>query len=287
VAVWAPPLEPEETNPTLAEEVSAVWPEDPIADRRAAVEAGAALVRQARTALAYTPDMSTVDDQATAWATEARLLLAERDRLQTTETVDVLLPAHLSVSQLVALRRDPQRLARRLRRPLPEAPDVYARRGTAFHLWLERRFGSGALLDLDDLPGAGDENAAPDADLEALQEAFLASPWAGRTPYRVEVPFATVVAGVVVRGRMDAVFETPDGFDVIDWKTGHKPTGVDATAAAVQLAAYRIAWAELAGVPVERVSAGFHYVRPGETVRPADLLDADALVDLVAGVPVS
>ena len=57
-------------------------------------------------------------------------------------SIDVTLPAHLSVSQLVALHRDPQRLARRLRRPLPEAPDVYARRGTAFHLWLEQRFGA-------------------------------------------------------------------------------------------------------------------------------------------------
>jgi DNA helicase-2/ATP-dependent DNA helicase PcrA len=177
-------------------------------------------------------------------------------------------------------------LARRLRRPLPEAPDVYARRGTAFHLWLERRFGGEALLDLEDLPGAGDEHAAPDSELEALQQAFLASPWADRTPYRVEVPFATVVAGVVVRGRMDAVFAGAGGhYDVIDWKTGQKPTGADATAAAVQLAAYRIAWAELARVPVERVTAGFHYVRHGQTVRPADLLDAAQLVDLVAGVP--
>jgi len=104
----------------------------------------------------------------------------------------------------------------------------------------------------------------------------------------VEVPFATVVAGVVVRGRMDAVFAVPgqsDQFDVIDWKTGQRPTGADATAAAVQLAAYRLAWAELCGLPVAKVSAGFHYVRDGVTVRPADLLDADALVALVAGLP--
>jgi DNA helicase-2/ATP-dependent DNA helicase PcrA len=231
--------------------------------------------------------------QAAAWATEARLLIEERDRQRVGATIDVVLPAHLSVSQLVALRRDPQRLARRLRRPLPEAPDVQARRGTAFHLWLERRFGGEALLDLDDLPGSGDEDAAPDADLETLQRAFLASVWADRTPHRVEVPFATVVAGVVVRGRMDAVFagltsgvtEHADHYEVIDWKTGQKPTGAEATAAAVQLAAYRIAWAELSGVPVTQVSAGFHYVRLGETVRPADLLDAAALAALVAGVP--
>jgi DNA helicase-2/ATP-dependent DNA helicase PcrA len=74
---------------------------------------------------------------------------------------------------------------------------------------------------------------------------------------------------------------------VIDWKTGQRPTGADARAAAVQLAAYRLAWAELTGLPVAQISAGFHYVRDGATVRPADLLDAAALVELVAGLPTS
>jgi DNA helicase-2/ATP-dependent DNA helicase PcrA len=87
---------------------------------------------------------------------------------------------------------------------------------------------------------------------------------------------------------MDAVFADSGGrFDVVDWKTGRRPTGVDERAAAVQLAAYRLAWAELAGVPVERVRAAFHYVRYGETVRPADLLDADGLAALITGVPLA
>ena len=109
-------------------------------------------------------------------------------------------------------------------------------------------------------------------------------------PHQVEVPFATVVAGVVVRGRMDAVFSTgqPGRYEVIDWKTGQRPTGADAAAAAVQLAAYRIAWAELAGVPVDqRRRRASTTSATGVTVRPADLLDHAALVALVAGVPVS
>jgi DNA helicase-2/ATP-dependent DNA helicase PcrA len=281
VEVWTEPVGPDETNPTLAEEVSAEWPFDPLGLRRDAVAEAAALVRSA----GESPGSEDDGGFGAQWALEADLLLAERDRELAASTVDVVLPEHLSVSQLVALQSDPQRLARRLRRPLPEAPDPHARRGTAFHLWLERRFGGAPLLDLDDLPGSGDEGAADDAQLEELQQAFLASVWADRQPYRVEVPFATFVAGVVVRGRMDAVFQDGSGYDVIDWKTGQKPTGADATAAAVQLAAYRLAWAELVGIPVERVTAGFHYVRDNATVRPADLLDAAALVDLVAGVP--
>ena len=43
---------------------------------------------------------------------------------------------------------------RRLRRPLPAKPAPLARRGTAFHAWLERRWSAQALLDVDELPGA-------------------------------------------------------------------------------------------------------------------------------------
>jgi DNA helicase-2/ATP-dependent DNA helicase PcrA len=173
-----------------------------------------------------------------------------------------------------------------LRRPLPARPDPYARRGTAFHRWLEQRFVGERLLDLDELPGAADEDAAPDEALVELQERFLASEWADRVPLDVEVPFATVVAGVVVRGRMDAVYSYDDGrYDVVDWKTGRAPAGLDATAAAVQLAAYRMAWSALSGVPVDRVGAAFFYVREGLTVRPADLLDESGLAELLAVLP--
>jgi len=179
------------------------------------------------------------------------------------------------------------RLARLLRRPLPARPNPFARRGTAFHAWLEQRYGSPQLLDVDELPGAADD-APPDEDLAALQERFLASEWADRTPVAVEVPFVTVAGGVVVRGRMDAVFPSGDDrYEVVDWKTGALPVGADATAATVQLAAYRLAWAALAGVPPAQVSAAFHYVRDGVTVRPADLLDEAGLTALVTTLPVA
>ncbi|MGA5301900.1 UvrD-helicase domain-containing protein [Nucisporomicrobium flavum] len=228
-----------------------------------------------------------VDPDVQRWRQEAALLLAEREeRVRRDGPLEVALPPHLSVSQLVVLRRDPQLLARSLRRPLPQRPAPFARRGTAFHAWLEQRYGSVRLLDLDELPGAADDDAAADEELAALQEAFLAGEWADRTPVEVEVPFATTVAGVVIRGRMDAVFAEPGNrFDVIDWKTGRRPAAADAAAATVQLAAYRVAWAALAGVPVARVRAGFHYVRDGVTVRPADLLDADGLAALIAELP--
>ena len=54
----------------------------------------------------------------------------------------------------------------------------------------------------------------------------------------------------------------------------------------MQLAAYRLAWARLRGIPdaeLHRVRAVFHYVRSNETVEPSDLLDADGLRALLAG----
>ncbi len=283
VDVWTPTPAPDAANPTAAEAVTAAWPADPLGPRRALLDEAARLVRAAG------PGAPAVDPARDPWAEEVELLLAERARFtpDPRAPVEVTLPAHLSVSQLVTLRRDPEALARTLRRPLPARPDRYSRRGTAFHRWLEQRFGTDQLLDLDELPGAADEDAAPDGELTRLQELFESGEWGGRTPQAVEVAFATTVAGVVIRGRMDAVYAGPDGtFDVVDWKTGRRPApGPDADAAAVQLAAYRVAWAELAGVPVEKVRAAFHYVAEGVTVRPADLLDGPALNDLIRRIP--
>ncbi|MEU8169012.1 ATP-dependent DNA helicase [Micromonospora sp. NPDC049004] len=303
VDAWAPEPTPDATNPTAEVVLRAEWPADPLGGRRPALAEAAGLVRRLMTdgpaSVAVGPVGPVVatpigpaadpepDPEVARWRREADLLLAERAELtRLSGAVEVALPGQLSVTQLVALRRDPAGLARTLRRPVPTEPNPYARRGTAFHAWLEQRFGADRLLDLDELPGAADADAAPDEALVELQERFLASEWADRSPVEVEVPFATVIAGVVVRGRMDAVFARPGGrFDVVDWKTGAQPTGPAAEVAAVQLAVYRLAWAELAGVPVDRVGAAFHYVRHGTTVRPADLLDVTGLTAMISQLP--
>jgi DNA helicase II / ATP-dependent DNA helicase PcrA len=100
------------------------------------------------------------------------------------------------------------------------------------------------------------------------------------------VPFETPLGPLTLRGRIDAVFADSDGgFEVIDWKTGPPPSGAELAAATVQLAAYRLGWSRLTGVPVERVSAGFHHVAANLTLRPVDLLDEAGLLALVVGSP--
>ena len=224
----------------------------------------------------------------TAWEQDAELLLAERDRQRQRGDgpVPVMLPARLSVSALVGLARDPDALARQVRRPMPQPPARQARRGTEFHRWLEERFGQQRLIGDDDLFADPDEPA--DAALAQLREKFEVGEWGNRWPREVEVPFDTLIGDRQVRGRIDAVFVDDDGgFDVVDWKTGQPPrTQAERDAVAVQLAAYRLAWATLASVSLDRVRAAFYYVRFDRTVRPADLLDEAGLKALIDRVPV-
>ncbi|MGH3915503.1 MAG: ATP-dependent helicase [Pseudonocardiaceae bacterium] len=280
---WAPDPLGGEPNPLDSSPREMQWPADPLGDRRTGVTQGAELVHSALVSgiQCYSTECHSQDE---GWDREIDVLLAERDARRTQQRV--ALPAHLSVSQLAELAADPSALAQRLRRPLPYPPNPMARRGTAFHAWLERRFGSTRLIDLDELPGAADADAAPDGELIALQEAFLASEWATRSPHEVEVPFETVIDGIGLRGRMDAVFADGDGgWTVVDWKTGALPDADHLPAVKVQLAAYRLAWSALSGAPPERVRAALHYVRHDRTLRPADLLDADGLCDLLRTVP--
>jgi DNA helicase II / ATP-dependent DNA helicase PcrA len=276
---WAPAPVASGLNPLGDAPRQLPWPIDPLGTRRDAVAEGAQLVREA-----LSDDQLGAGCRAASWQHEIDVLLAERDARRTRHG-QIVLPTHLTVSQLVELADDPSSLAARLRRPLPFPPNPMARRGTAFHAWLERRFGSTRLIDHDELPGAADAAAVPDTDLGSLQAAFLTSTWAARNPHDVEVPFETVIDGVGVRGRMDAVFADPDGgWTVVDWKTG-KPPGEASAAVSVQLAVYRLAWSALSGAPLHQVRAAFHYVRDNLTVRPADLLDADGLRQLLSSIP--
>ncbi|MEP7020545.1 MAG: ATP-dependent DNA helicase [Pseudonocardiales bacterium] len=280
-------------NPVLAEVRTGLWPIDPLgpagspggSGRRAAVEHGAALVRAELVAPDTLFDVA-LSARAEEWRHDVSVLLDERARLSGSDAFAVALPSQLSVSQLVELQRNPAELARSIRRPVPRPPAPWARRGTAFHTWLEQRWQLPSLLDVDELPGAADEGAE-DANFAELRAAFERSEWATRTPAEVEVPFEMAVADRIVRGRMDAVFgSAEDGWLVVDWKTGQRPTGLAAASAAVQLAAYRLAWARLCDIDeadLHRVRAAFHYVRSNETVQPADLLDAAGLRALVAG----
>ena len=287
---WAESPPSGQLNPLTAAPRSALWPPDALGDRRPDIRRGADLVLAALADRAVSPAGSSTG-RGTAgspsggdrygWSADVAALLAERNRLRST-SVEVALPANLSATAMVALADDPAGLARRIRRPVPHAPTVTARRGTAFHAWLERYFTGSALLEIADLPGAHDSGRRPDAEVEALTAAFERSVWARRVPFEIELPFTMTIAGQPVKGRVDAVFRDDDGgFTVVDWKTGRPPRPERLAAATVQLAVYRAAVADMYGVPLSCVRAAFVFVASGQTLAPADLLDAEGLAKLL------
>ncbi|UMG91804.1 PD-(D/E)XK nuclease family protein [Nocardioides sp. TF02-7] len=223
------------------------------------------------------PELDLVDAaRVAAWDDEIERLLAEARRERATEVV-VPLPSTLSATALARLRDDPQGFAADLVRPMPRPPAPAARFGTRFHAWVEARFGQQGLFDPDELAGRADAGIEDEADLAELIATFEAGPFGSRVPAAVEAPFAVVLGGQVVRGRIDAVYAEPDGSVlVVDWKTSARQT-----ADTLQLALYRLAWAELHGLPVDRVRAGFYYVRTGDLVVHDDLPDRPELERLL------
>ncbi|NHA66921.1 ATP-dependent helicase [Phycicoccus sp. CMS6Z-2] len=279
---WAPmpPVQdPAPQNPRTAGTAAVTWPTAEHVERRERLLAPARAVAEAA-ARADRDDTGAPDDDGGPrrpgpWDAELTMLLAERAGRRD-GGAEVALPPHLSTSALVALAEDPDAFALDLRRPVPRPPALAARRGTAFHAWVEEHYARAAIVDLDALPGSADDDGG-DEDVSRLREAFLASEWAGRTPVEVETSVETVVDGIAVRGRIDAVFEDLDAqgetvWTVVDWKTGPPATGERARARALQLGAYRLAWARLRGVDPERVQGAFFHAATGETVRP-DLPD--------------
>ncbi|WP_329028775.1 ATP-dependent DNA helicase [Streptomyces sp. NBC_01423] len=279
IEAWAD--EPAETdeNPALAEaSADHAWPLplDPgaLARRRAAADTVMELLARPEppeVPAPRTPARLTPEETRTlaSWDRDLEALAGELRRARATVR-DVLVPASLSATQLLRLADDPDAFARELARPMPRPPQPAARRGTRFHAWVESRFEELPLpmLGPDELPGGDESDAdiADERDLAELKEAFERTPYARRTPYRVETPFQITLAGRVIRGRIDAVYRTGDTYEIVDWKTSRTHT-----ADPLQLAVYRLAWAELHGLPLSDVTATFLFVRTGEAVRPASL----------------
>ncbi len=274
--VWLDKPERGTRNPYDEVDQSSPWPLSGIGREATLRLAAAELVRAADPG-AEDRDLDMIETARVGdWDAEIERLLTEA-RSDRADVVDVPLPSSLSATAVVRLREDPEAFARDLARPMPRRPSAAARFGTRFHAWVEARFGQQSLLDPDDLPGRADLGIDDEDDLRELVARFEAGPFADRVPHAVEAAFSLVLAGQVVRGRIDAVYAEPGGrWLVVDWKTG---TG--RADAPLQLALYRLAWADLVGAALEDVDAAFHYVRSGESVTPADLPDRAALEALV------
>ena len=265
-----------EENPLIANPRSEVWPTP--GSKQELIRQSAALVVRA-TPIDISKTLENESDAARlSLLQDAKAIVDEIKRLDQEELI--YLPQRLSVSTLINLKGDPGQLALDIRRPMPRHTDQYAKRGTEFHLWVERQFGAQTLFDED----LFDPMAPADVPLKELQEKWLASKWAGRTPIAVEEGFETVINGIVLRGRIDAIYRDGDNYEVVDWKTGRVKEGEDLSTASIQLAMYRLAYSKQHDIPIENIKAAFHYVADGKTIYREDLSTESEIASLIESI---
>jgi len=264
-----------EKNPALDSEPSYSWPPDLATVSKLRRDEAVALaegVASGSESSEYAALTATEQELVADWDSDIELLLAQRGAVA--PPVSAELPMTLSTTELLAARRDRSAFIASRRRPLPRPPSSAAARGTRFHTWVEERFGQRPLFD--ELPGALDEDLFMDAELADLQAGFLRTPYAELTPHAVEVPFAIVIGGRLIKGRIDAVYRVKSQWQVVDWKTNLR-----ASADPTQLAIYRAAWAQLAGVAEEQIAGVFVYVRRGDIEVFNDLPSARDLLSTI------
>lgn len=155
-------------------------------------------------------------------------------------------------------------------RPIPSEPAHAARLGQQVHEYIASRFGAPRTGDLLDVSGDADQVLGldlSDPHVARLVDAFETLPLvkSGTAPIAVEAPVDVVVAGIPMRGTIDAVF--PDGQDpdtgeervrIVDWKTGRYPSDLENKE--LQLHLYRLAWAKVTGMDPRNISATFAYL---------------------------
>ncbi len=267
------PTEPVNEENPLGDEVDYVsWPFDPLGRRRPAVEAAAEAVRAAPAAVAG------------PWSEEVGLLLEERRR-RLEGHAEVAMPTRVPASRFKEFLTDPATVAASLRRPMPERPYRATQLGTLFHAWVEDRYGAGDITDeLDALPVESDIEdlyGVDDAALAKLQRTFEASQWAGRKPVEVEREIHLPFAGRIVICKIDAVYDLPGGrFQVVDWKTGKAPKDAqDLEEKQLQLALYRLAYAQWRGIDPAIIDAVFYYVADDRMIAPERIFDEHELLE--------
>lgn len=272
------PEEPREAeNPLRESDETKSWPLDPLGERREVVLRAAEAVKNAA---------PLSDDDLER---EITLLLAEQRHSRTAETAGEL-PVRLAAHSFKDLENRRSEVAQRVVRPVPERPYQATRLGTRFHEWVEQRAEKRASGDLVDSLAAEQDAVLDfegltggDADLERLKQNFESSEWADRAPVAVECEINVPLGGHILIAKIDAVFETADGFEIVDWKTGRAPRDAeDRRRKELQLSIYRLAWARDRGIDPDRVSAAFYFVADNTTLRAEHLASENDLLEIIA-----
>ena len=197
-------------------------------------------------------------------------------RQETPAAAPRALPGTFSVTDLVSYARCPLQYYWSAVRPLPRAPSPAASLGIEVHAWIEERAKHPlGVIDPDDVgdrserdPGPGpvscpaDAPSSPSPSSAALKASFMNSSYATCEPIGVEAPFELVFDSLLVRGRIDAVYERQGKIELVDFKTGLPPVPGDG-GATVQLDLYALAAVDTWGTDPERLLTTNCYLGAG------------------------
>lgn len=234
---------PLEENPLSQIAKTELWPVDPLGSNRERVEAAARAVLSAK---------------PSDFGSSLELAALVEEQLEPQFAARPELPKRLSASKIVQLITEPETFYDQLIRPMPQPYSEAATLGSDFHASLEQAFIEGSELDF----------SSWSEEQKELGQNFSSSRFASETPYAVEMPIEFSLAGTVVVCKLDAVFQTEQGYLIVDWKSGKSPQAKDLDTRAIQLALYRIGLSRALGLGVEKVSAAFYFAADDKEVQP-------------------
>ncbi len=244
------------------------------------------VVESMRERLVWPP--AAFDDRAHPWIERLDRVLAgteTSDDLLTTSSARAAFEEHVRVIEALEAERTearPERGRRSLSataavriaegesslddvlHPLPQRPTSAQRLGTEVHAWIEELHRG--LVGLAEEEALEDASLPPDPQtVEILKANFVESGYRQRTPYvlssgepATELPFTLKIGDDLVRGRIDAVYQDPDGtIEIVDFKTGAVPEKGFG-----QLELYAEAL-QLLGITTREVKLTFAYLRTG------------------------
>lgn len=259
------PARDSDEQPLKKSDLVEEWPKQPFGEERG--------IKVHAAADAVTKAIGEKEGEPAANDETAKLikhLLREQEVLKgQVDKVDF--PVRIPASNFKAYLGELDEVAGGYLRPVPSQPYAQSRRGNLFHAWVEKRFApSGNLLDDEDFELEDEEDFYT---IDELKANFENSRFAKLTPLAVEQEIQLTIDQNTFICKMDAIYETEDGVQIVDWKTNKPPTdSEDLRRRSLQLALYRLAFAEYSKMPIEKVQASFFFVGEGEELTPEAIL---------------
>ncbi len=246
------------------------WPKRAIGEtREARVRAAAKSVNEA---IAKSPVKSEDKNESKL----IKRLLREK-KISEAHIDRVDFPVRIPASNFKAYLGELEEVAGGYLRPVPSQPYPQSRRGNLFHAWVEKKFApSGALIEEE---GFALEDEEDFYTIDELKANFEASRFAKLVPQSVEQEIQLTIGQNTFICKMDAIYATEDGVQIVDWKTNKPPTDKDDLyRRSLQLALYRLAYSEYTGLPIDKVQASFFFVGEGVELTPDTILGRDEIL---------